>query len=828
MKPSYLTLFSGYLTILLGKYFLTGMIISTTIPILTVVLMFWISNATGDEGSVCTLAPTYGWVAVRCNGGYAIICNGIGLTDVPTKLPRYDNSSTPCLLDLSRNNITHLKNHSFVNISEIKFLFLFDNQISRIDSDAFVNLTSLLSLNLTRNRLRNPTSFGEGVFEPFMDVDMIYVSLKHNYLGAGEDLTNLFRPFKKVEYIDISYNELLTFSGMKYVLKALANSSVNTINFNHVHRFYEMGTLLKLEDIEPLINIPNVTRLYLDLNKIEVVEKKVFDLLGNYSSLKSIGVGGNRLTAGKYTQSLYKMVHVKHMYLSTQHSNIDPFYQQHFEDYTTFFEYETATLPKPNTRENGASMLQTAITNCTNCREECPRNIICLCIPPNLERVDWRKSYIELEVQEVKVCEPSNLRYIDVSYNIITEWIGPVRGLESLENLNLADNYCQRLEPHFFDTFYGLRYLNLSYNFLGPVFSKETASGVNYFRNLTELISLDLSENRITMLPSNLFKNLNHLKYLDLSRNILSEWKGDLNAKCFRKLDLRRNKLEFLPLSLREFLDNSATLPTTNACNASEKVAVLLSGNSLRCNCDNRPFLRWLGKSPVDFDFSDNLECHLEDGSSLKLVDRDMVLDLVTSLDTECFPYVSIILSICMFALGVAVCVLIYRNRWKLRYLYYTRRRRHNTVGDDRIFEYDAFISYASSEGRFIKQFLVKELEKDRGFKVWVADRDAMAGVSIAENLAHAIGSSKKTILILSRRYFKEGWCDYEMNLARVEGIETHRKLMIIVLFEDLPAKDIPLDYQRLLKTEEFLNYPTDPKYNETFWEALSSAILRS
>ena len=238
-------------------------------------------------------------------------------------------------------------------------------------------------------------------------------------------------------------------------------------------------------------------------------------------------------------------------------------------------------------------------------------------------------------------------------------------------------------------------------------------------------------------------------------------------------------------------------------------------------------FLSWQGTSNVQFDFHDDIECILEDGSAFKLRNRDAVSTLVKRLDTECFPYVSVIVSLRTFLVGVIFCVLIYRNRWKLRYWYYKKRHRHNNVGYDRLFERDAFISYASSEGRFIKQFLIPAVETNHSIKVWVADRDSMPGVSIAENLAHAIGSSRKTVLILSRRYFKESWCDYEMNLAGMEAIDTHRKLMIIVLFEDLAAKDIPLEYQRLLKSEEFLEYPNDSEYSETFWEALCSAIQR-
>ena len=799
--------------------------VSFTNLLFTAVLLFGISNAIRHENNGCSLAPTYGWVAKRCNGGYAIICSGLGLNDVPKTFPSYANSSRPCLLDLSDNNITNIKNHSFVNISEIKFLFLFGNNISRIDSDAFAKLTNLLVLNLTHNRLTNPTGFGEGVFEPFADMNMTFVSLKNNSLIAGEDLVNLLRPLNNMGYFDISYNENLTFAGMRYVLTGLANSSVNAINMNHIHQYFEMGTKLKLVDIEPLINITNVVRLYLDLNKIEVVEEEVFDLLMRYSTLKVIGVGGNRLTGGKYTKSMYKMIHIKHIHLSRQHSNIDPFYRQHFED-TTIFKYDPFTLHETNSLRNRNSGLQAIIT-CTNCREQCPWDTICLCIPPYLEKVEWSRSYIELEVGKVKVCEPSTLKYLDVSSNLITEWNGPVKGLEHLENLNLANNYCQKLEPFFFDTFYGLRSLDLSYNFLGPVFSNETVKHADYFRNLSSLVSLDLHENRITLLPANVFENLGNLKYLNLRKNMISEWKSNLNAKCLRKLDLKGNKLESLPLSLRMFLDKTAKLPTTSTCNSSNPVETFLSGNPLRCNCENRPFLRWLGTSRVRFDFDDNIKCRLVNGDHLKLADRHVVLDIVSRLDTECFPYVSIIVSVCTFVLGIVLCVLIYRNRWKLRYWYYKKRHRHNNVGNDRIFKHDAFISYASSEGRFIKQFFIPAVEKNRGFKVWVADRDSLAGVSIAENLANAIGSSRKTVLILSRRYFKEGWCDYEMNLARMEAVETHRKLMIIVLFEDLAAKEIPIDYQRLLKSEESLEYPTDSQYNETFWEALCSAILK-
>ena len=106
-----------------------------------------------------------------------------------------------------------------------------------------------------------------------------------------------------------------------------------------------------------------------------------------------------------------------------------------------------------------------------------------------------------------------------------------------------------------------------------------------------------------------------------------------------------------------------------------------------------------------------------------------------------------------------------------------------------------------------------------------MADRDAMPGASISENLTHAIYASKKSVLILSRRYFIESWCSYEMNMARTESIESRRKLMIIVLYEDVSAKEIPLDYLRLLKTVQCIEYPKHPQHLDTFWSSLAKAI---
>lgn len=47
-----------------------------------------------------------------------------------------------------------------------------------------------------------------------------------------------------------------------------------------------------------------------------------------------------------------------------------------------------------------------------------------------------------------------------------------------------------------------------------------------------------------------------------------------------------------------------------------------------------------------------------------------------------------------------------------------------------------------------------------------------------------------------------ENCCDYEMNMARVESIETKRKLIIFVLYEDIQTFELPITVLRSLRSE--------------------------
>lgn len=903
---------------------------TATVLRFTITIILNVSLSYGTERKGCRKVDFDHHRYEECPDGYEWTCRKSNMEEIP-EFPEYNNSSRLCMIDLSKNWLQTIYNHSFINVTDVMWLWLHENKIVMIHSDSFVGLGNLIHLDLRGNPLYYPSSFCVGVFRPLFSLKKL--NLKSNLLNQSydgivdqlqplknlnelnisgcygctfetgfENLTNLHNlslnsgnkevcnisvllnstfihfpqvrrlcmsdcaiqevevealtPLKDLNYLDIGYNTDLKFSGLRNVLKSLKHSRIEVLYATHIYPKFERGTALEKDFMAPVNGLKHLTHLYMDLNKIEVIDKEVFKMIPE--SVYVFTLAGNRLSYGEYVNYIKDMEHVSYLDLSRQHLQYDPFHSSHQDSvpkldaqnkYTTDYkEIETEHIPAPKTPINlemvrkrlfgKETLLQTipsssvsenihyqTVSNCSSCIVQCLlKKEHCICPPPNLKTLLWKKSVLNFKLLSFTVCGLSRLETLDMSFNLIYQWIGPIYGLEGLKDLSLASNFCENMTSSFLDNMPNLEKLDLSNNFLGQSLHPTKISGPTHFKNLKYLEKLDLSENRITALSSNIFQNLERLQYLDLSENMISEWNITLPTRNLKLLDLSNNKLDSLPTSVRESLDELAN--SVGSSNRTDNVIVDLSGNPIQCKCDDRPFLKWRVDSPVIIKFNETDECRLQNGSRVSLNDFDGLRNLIRQLDVDCVPYVFIAISICIFLVSISTCFVVYRFRWKLRHIYYKRLRRHNYKGYERLFERDAFISYSQSEGSFIKNKLVPALEAEmHNIKLWVADRDSHAGASVAENITHAIYSSKKTVLILSKNYFKADWCSYEMNMARVESVESKRKLLIIILYEDMSPKEIPLDYLRLLRSERSLEYPTHPQDLDTFWTSLIQAI---
>nr|UTM63726.1 Toll-like receptor [Ruditapes philippinarum] len=682
----------------------------------------------------------------------------------------------------------------------------------------FSTLTSLKTLSLIGRSKHacNAPHIGNETFRYVPFVEKLFMS--SCYIETIDKAAFSF--FGNLSLLDISYNEKLTFSGMNNALYGLQNSTtLKELNVNRIHKLFEIGIKLKLSDIQYLKTLRALEKLHMDLNKIEVFDEKIFNPSYQLpATLRHLTLSGNRLTHGKFQKYIHRAEGIKYLDLSRQHLNYDPFFNKHYEG------------PRYFNSMNISQLMNTDFTN-LQINADCP-GICVVCLPKSISSIKWRKSMIYLHIDTpFAICGAAGLKRLDLSFNLISRWTAVIFGVENIKHLDLSDNICDAVTPEFFLNFKSLKHLNISTNNLGPVFDlqlNENASKI--FQNLKNLTHLDMSYNKIYNLPQDLFSNLSNLMYLNLSDNNICGCNISLdNIRCLRSLDLSSNKIYSLPERLRLQLDAIAD----EDCNKNVTVKIMLYSNPIECDCKHLPFLKWMLKTKVAILFKEKDVCRL-DGESypypsyiyerldelVHKLENDICRDkswITWTISASCSVFVGILTLI-------AGC-LMYRNRWKLRYIYYSRNRRHVHDGFEHLFENDAFVSYAKNNASFIKNEMVPKLETEHNLHLWVADRNALAGASVAENISHAIYNSRKSVLLINREYLLDSWCDYEMNMARQESIETNRQLIVIVLMEQIPMNSVPIGLMKFLHNERSLEYPVDQQDRTMFWANLATEI---
>ncbi|CAC5391064.1 Toll-like receptor 4 [Mytilus coruscus] len=175
---------------------------------------------------------------------------------------------------------------------------------------------------------------------------------------------------------------------------------------------------------------------------------------------------------------------------------------------------------------------------------------------------------------------------------------------------------------------------------------------------------------------------------------------------------------------------------------------------------------------------------------------------------------------------------IVYRYRWKLRYLYYMVKVKwhdheyESDNRDERIYMYDAFVSYANEDQTFVHNTLLRKLEKDGGVQLCLYKRNFLPGNDIATNITSAIHNSRKTIVIMSPKYLVSYWCMFEYNMARMESIyeRNFENILFVVFFEQISACDLPLKILEQVHCQSYIEYPNDEYGDVVFWEKLKRA----
>ena len=114
-----------------------------------------------------------------------------------------------------------------------------------------------------------------------------------------------------------------------------------------------------------------------------------------------------------------------------------------------------------------------------------------------------------------------------------------------------------------------------------------------------------------------------------------------------------------------------------------------------------------------------------------------------------------------------------------------SERKASSEKTSTRVKENDAFVCYESDDRSFVYDTIFPALEENRynPFKLHIADRDFLVGVSIFDNLARAIETSNSAIIIMSQAFLDSVWSMEEFRQCYFENLENPAfKLLIIMM----------------------------------------------
>ena len=410
------------------------------------------------------------------------------------------------------------------------------------------------------------------------------------------------------------------------------------------------------------------------------------------------------------------------------------------------------------------------------------RYSIGFCLPPNLATLDM--SYIKHEYDNVPLSvlllNSSKLRYFKFQEN----YVGVLLEFNVIEpdpSVMFVADFSRNSLVSFAGSFdksisSGLRVkgLLLYENKLGDELRDK---GDFIFKHFADLISLDLSSNGIKYMPRTIFKNQNHLRYLNLSRNslILIDFQIS-HMKHIHAIDISDNSvIQFHSKTSRRLRCFETDFPN---------LTLNLLGNPLQCSCETLSSLWWMYHRQSMFVSFEDYTC-IENGEATKF---ENIRELLITLDYQCSMNLIVKVSASLLAVlivVIAASICLYRHKWDVRLFclrFIADRKAHLELEEiDTQYEYDAFVIYDKNDFEWVRKNCTKnlirkmtkvELITRHAFRLCLHERDFMPGATIGENVLRAIDSSRKTIVVLSRNFLQSKWCEFELQMARIECVE--------------------------------------------------------
>lgn len=752
------------------------------------------------------------------------------LTAIPKGLP-YSLER----LDLTDNRIGEILEGAFANLTNLKYLNLEwncprcdhaarpcfpcpQNRSIHLHPKAFsVDNSAIAYLSMKGNSLR---TFPEGFFQPLKKLKRL--DLSDNYLSYAMQNGSFFAELKGLSWISLIYNyePLRTFkeltlsphigsiNGLEYLL--LSGNFFHSLSQESLKVLSRLQKLRKLELRMNFINSFNLRTLkqlpsliYIDLSQ------NMLNFL-QCCSVSSSEIGTQERCQN---QNLYK------------HNDVRPASEIWEPEQLNGLEMVQQSGPQSSSlwdvfcRKNLTfNLSQNDIMALNKDVLEGMENAVCLDLSFNYMSQSFRQgifdgmknlaflnlSYNRLDFyyQEAFIELNSTLKVLDLSHNDfhfkmrgMGHRLNFIQNLINLEFLSLANNGIgvlidQRLVSS------SLKYLDFRGNLLDIMWISDNTKYTHFFQNLTNLICLDisnnklmsvspyilcnlpgsiqnlsLSSNQLNYFPWHNISTLYNLRHLNLSQNFLSHlpFTAVTFGDFFSVLDLSHNRLNFIPKS---FLSSLASLQHLYLShnqikelnhhffpavfkNGSALQTLTLHANPFKCDCDTSWFADFLLNTPVQIPYlTTHVRCEYpesQQGRSILYIDQRSCQDI----------YGNFACLICSFLVVTFTVLPLLKHLygWDLWYclqvLWAGHKGYSQLAGSDFNYHYDAFVVFDTSN-QTVRDWVYKELTVNlensdhRKFSLCLEERDWIPGLSCIENLHNAVYSSVKTVFVLS------------------------------------------------------------------------------
>ncbi|XP_072163074.1 CD180 antigen-like [Diadema setosum] len=815
-------------------------------------------------------------------------CEDMGLSSVPEYLP--DNTE---VLKLGENQIKALHNKSFLIYKQLRYLSIPKNNISFIESGTFLilsflhililshnpflpvlrgdmfasnNLTDIVlhysnlayvsddlframapnsTVDLRWNVLQNVnwTNCHNVSFESMplaynkladlskhafvMDCTVGFLDLSHNPIHLVSpatisslkvkdlDMSGILLPEKELRHLFEGVGASSTIASLS--LKSIGLTSIRPGLFSALHGKQLDWLDLGSNGLKQLIprgfeNLTDVSELVLDSNGLEVIEPSYFS---GMSSLRALNLELNNISVINVDNSVWNANLITSLFL--QENNFERIGTHAFNGLKNLI-FVDLSHNKFN-KETSVSFSDLQALNTL-------KMIACTFT-----------TVLQFNAHALKVLDLLGAKVIQRGM------ISPgtfQRNAPLLQNINLSDTKISAVDlwdkvkrVSSFDGLFELRVLDLSFNDMSVIsdvfFKNQTSLRELYLHycdlsirpplvdGLFNLQILSLSNNRLHFIPHNYLNDTFQLRELLLAGNDLVYLHDDMfrNVVNLTRLDLTSNSL--VTLHFTTFVPIFQTL-----------LVLSLSENPWICNCSLRWLPKWFARKAIHLENRAGTKCSYD--GSIKSAAGKLLWDFDPV--TECGPQFVLYFSVAASAVCTTLSlVLIYHNRWKIRYglflcrIHFIGYREIIPQQQREHFQYDMYVVIHDEDEEWVDDIFRRGLEENlpEYDRLAIGDEALMLGMYYLDSVSLLVENSLKLVFLISANALKNHMFLLKFRLALDHVNEVQMEKIVLVFLEDIPDADLPFLIRLFLSDNRaYLVWPRGREGQVYFWEQLA------